>query len=362
MLLVKRNFETSNPLLTIIIVNYNSEKFFDIVKKCIEAIFSIPLSKEIIVIDNGSHDSSRLSLMKLIKDQNSCYSADLIRLILLNNNIGFQKAVNVALSLSTSSKYVMVVNNDCIINSKSIVHLIKVLERMPAIGCIQGKILNMDGTSIDSAGCVITDFGDWLKIGYRMSNNLFNLPLITSYVHAVCFICRREAFPGFLSDFFAFGDDFELGPRLYANGYCCLYYPVIIGQHYGSATSIFNKNIMKLNEYWSIIGQTAILRVANPISPIQVVLGMIRVLLECFYSTLTLDKKRTRGIVRGFIIGLQLRFRRYRTLKQNKGKSIKMPSLRCSLKDFPNLLLRSRRQITYLKYIPVYIKKHGINA
>jgi len=188
-----------------------------------------------------------------------------------------------------------------------------------------------------------------------MPKSLFNFPLIVSYVHAACFICRREVFSGFSPKFFVFGDDFELGPRLYAQGYCCLYYPVNAGRHYGSATSIFNRDVAELTKLWSAIGTTAILRLMNPTNLSWTVLGLIRVLLDLLYSTLTLNKTRTLGIIFGFSKGLRLRLYKYKILKHNAGRSIEVPRLKIPLKDLPSLLFQKRRQGYYLKYITNYI-------
>lgn len=357
-MLLVRKFKNVNPLLSVIIINYNSEKFFEIVRMSIKAALESPIPKEIIVIDNGSTDSSRSHLINYIENisEGSGFYCSALKLLLISKNIGFQNAVNVAIRLlDSASKYLMIINNDLVINSQSIASLIKVLERVPKIGLIQGKILRWDCTTIDSAGCIITEFGDWLKLGHGMSKSLFNFPLIVSYVHAACFICRREAFSGFSPEFFVFGDDFELGPRLYAQGYCCLYYPVNAGRHYGSATSIFNKDVAELTKIWSVIGTTAILRLMNPINLSWTVLGLLRILLDCLYSILTLNKKRTLGIIFGISLGLRLRLNKYRILKHNIGRSIEVPILKIPLKDLPNLLLQKRRQGYYLKYIVNYI-------
>ncbi|MEM4435679.1 MAG: glycosyltransferase [Thermosphaera sp.] len=203
-MLCVRKFKNVNPLLSVIIINYNSEKFFEIVRMSIKATLEIPIPKEIIVIDNGSTDSSRSFLVNYIKNisEEDGFYCSTLKLFLINKNIGFQNAINVAIRLlDSASKYLMIVNNDFVINSHSILSLIRILERVSRIGLIQGKILRWDCTTIDSVGCIITEFGDWLKLGHGMSKSLFDFPLIVSYVHAACFICRREVFSGFYLDF-----------------------------------------------------------------------------------------------------------------------------------------------------------------
>ena len=40
------------PILSIIVLNYNSSKFFDVVKDSVQSILQIPLTKEIVIVDN----------------------------------------------------------------------------------------------------------------------------------------------------------------------------------------------------------------------------------------------------------------------------------------------------------------------
>jgi len=359
MKLYVKTCEDLRPLLSIIVVNYNSERFFGIVRAGLESIFSIPIAKEVIIVDNGSRDKSR-SHMLYILNELKCVKCSRVKLLLLDENTGFSNAINIAIKLlDKSSKYVMIVNNDCVVYNKSIPILIKVLETSKIIGCVQGKILKWDDRTIDSAGCLVTQFGNWLKLGHGLSKTLLNFPYLITYAHAALFVCRREAFHGFLPHFYVFGDDFELGPRLYIYGYASVYYPVVVGRHYGSATSVFNEDIAKLTRLWSTIGTTAVIRIAN-LNGIWVVWGLIKIIIELLASVLQRDKQKTYGLVRGLIVGLSIKMERYKLLRSSKGKSIKVPMLKIKLRDIPLLLVKGRRRTIYSKYVPNYIRAHAL--
>ena len=352
---------SKRPKLSVIIVNYNSEKFFSIVKASLRSIFCIPVLKEVVIVDNGSTDSSRKQLISLFNTVNYSKFCTSVKLILLSRSVGFSNAVNVALKvLSPYSKLVMVVNNDCIINGNGISQLIKILERINIIGCIQGKILQFNDR-IDSAGCVLSELGDWLKIGHGLASQLLTFPYIITYAHAACFLCRRECFKAFSKHFFVFGDDFELGPRLYAKGYIILYYPVVAGVHYGSATALFNKDVAELTRDWSTIGSIAILRLANSYSArtfYGLCVGIIRTVLELLISFFQVDKQKTRCIIEGVRLGLILIKERGRLIKS--GKSIELPILRVRASYIPLILADRRvRRAYYLKELISYLMKHG---
>ncbi|MEM4004211.1 MAG: glycosyltransferase, partial [Desulfurococcaceae archaeon] len=85
-MLLVRKFKNVNPLLSVIIINYNSEKFFEIVRMSIKAALESPIPKEIIVIDNGSTDSSRSHLINYIENisEGSGFYCSALKLLLIS--------------------------------------------------------------------------------------------------------------------------------------------------------------------------------------------------------------------------------------------------------------------------------------
>jgi GT2 family glycosyltransferase len=227
---------------------------------------------------------------------------------------------------------------------------------------VQGKILKWSETVIDSAGCLITEFGDWLKIGHGISKQYFSTPYLITYSHAALTICRREIFTGFLPYFFVFGDDFELGTRLYAHGFTVLYYPVIVGKHLGSATSKFNKDIAEITAFWKVVGEVAILW----ITPIQkpnitaVALKTLRLFMNLINSMFQQDKAKARAIIEGVILGLRLYIHRIALYRALRGVSIEPPILRIRVRNIPVLLLPSQGKALYLIRVIQYVREHAL--
>jgi GT2 family glycosyltransferase len=353
------------PILSIIILNHNSSKFFDVVKDSVQSILQIPLMKEIVIVDNGSNDGSDRMLLNLLMKQNITFNRDVtcVKVIFLQRNLGFSNGVNIALKfVSKKSKYIMLVNNDVVIYGDGIVQLIRLLELAKNVGCVQGKILQWNETLIDSAGCLITEFGDWLKIGHGIPKQYFSSSYLITYPHAALTICRREAFVGFLPYFFVFGDDFELGTRLYAQGFAVLYYPVIVGKHLGSATSKFNKDIAEITAFWKVIGEVAILWITPAPKPsiIAMALKVLRLFMSLFDTVFRLDKAKSRAIIKGIILGLRLYIHRVALYRRFRGISIEPPMLRVRVRDIPMLLLPSRRKALYLKRMIRYVREHTL--
>jgi len=107
-------------------LNYNSTKFFDVVKNSLQSIIQIPIAKEIIVVDNGSTDGSDKELLELLMEQSFVFnrntSCSIVKFIHLQRNLGFSNGINIALKfISKESKYIMIVNNDVVIYSEYII-------------------------------------------------------------------------------------------------------------------------------------------------------------------------------------------------------------------------------------------------
>jgi len=99
---------------SIIIVNYNSP---ELIAKCLETIdrYLKGLNKEIIIIDNNSHDQNLAELQSKYSD---------VRLIFLHENMGFGYANNVG-SRNANSDTLLLLNSDTEIIDSSLVHTIK---------------------------------------------------------------------------------------------------------------------------------------------------------------------------------------------------------------------------------------------
>ncbi len=128
----------SPPLLTFIILNYNSRFWL---KKTLTTLKEHYLNQsktkvKTIVVDNHSTDES----VKMIKKE-----FEWVNLIESNKNLGFAAGNNLALK-NISSKYVMLLNNDVEFTPQTKIELlIEFMEKNPQVAVATPKILLADG-------------------------------------------------------------------------------------------------------------------------------------------------------------------------------------------------------------------------
>ena len=118
-----------NPLVTIIIVNWNSRENLE---DCLNSLFKISYKNyEVIVVDNGSTDDSVEFVEKnfpkviIVKSKVNLGFAG-------GNNLGFRKS---------QGRYILLLNNDTIVTSDFLSKLVKFMEERKDVGIVQPKIL-----------------------------------------------------------------------------------------------------------------------------------------------------------------------------------------------------------------------------
>src|SRR4030066_1284417 len=125
--------------LSIIIVNWNTKEYL---LHCIDSILqkkgSIPM--EIIVIDNGSRDRSGEEVKREFPG---------LRLIENGRNLGFAKAVNQGLRVS-SGRYLLLLNPDTQLREGAIENLVSFMESHAEAGVAGAQLLKGDGSKQNS--------------------------------------------------------------------------------------------------------------------------------------------------------------------------------------------------------------------
>lgn len=123
-----------NPILSIIIVNYNNG---ELLKGCLESIRTTQgsLEIEIFVVDNNSSDNSLEMIRKTFPH---------IKIIANPTNVGYAKAVNQAIKTSLG-KYIFVLNADIIIKSRAIQSLLSFMDNHPDCAIAGPKLFYPNG-------------------------------------------------------------------------------------------------------------------------------------------------------------------------------------------------------------------------
>ena len=132
--------------ITVVIPNYNGMKYLP---ECLASLKEQKLSKtklRVIVVDNGSTDGS----VSFLKELNA--EGFRLECIFLNENTGFDHAVNVGIKASESD-YVILLNNDTKADENFVKALYDVICRDDKIFSVSAKMLMWDQPElVDDAG------------------------------------------------------------------------------------------------------------------------------------------------------------------------------------------------------------------
>lgn len=137
------------PLVSIIIVNYNGERFLN---ECLSSVFRTQYPNfEVVLIDNASTDNS-------VDFVNRVFAADKrLNIVTNSQNLGFGPANNVGFK-HTRGNYIVFLNNDTSVEPEWLVTLVDAMEKDRTIGLAQSLILNMDGQTVQTAGMLFSDY------------------------------------------------------------------------------------------------------------------------------------------------------------------------------------------------------------
>jgi GT2 family glycosyltransferase len=186
----------------------------------------------VIVVDNNSTDYSVDFIIREFPH---------VRIIRNNQNYGFAKANNIGISVSRGV-YLATLNNDTEVEPGWLGYLVAVMERDLDIGMCASKILLFNHReSIDSAAMLIYPDGLALCRGH-LKEDIFNYNKEEEVLlpTACAALYRKEAVLKaglFDEDYFAYGEDIDLGLRISMLGYKCIHVPRARVYHFYSGTS-----------------------------------------------------------------------------------------------------------------------------
>ena len=237
--------------VSVVTPNYNGERFL---KTFLESLNEdSEYIGEVIIIDNGSSDSS-IDYLK-----NNKFNFPLV-LIENKENVGFSPAVNQGIRKAKNS-LIFSINNDTEIKKGSIKKLIDLITSSDDIFSVQAKMLQYNNKDL------IDDVGDeynllaWTKkVGenHKSSEYVEVRDIFSSCAGAAMYNKSILEEIGLFDDnFFAYMEDVDLAIRSRINGYRNLLCPEAIVYHIGSATSGSRYNEFKVklaarNNVWVV--------------------------------------------------------------------------------------------------------------
>jgi len=124
--------------VSIIIPNWNGG---DVLTECLKSILvhTRGPSFELIIVDNGSTDSSPRSIRQLAESDNR------VKPIFNRENLFFARACNQGFEISTG-RYVIVANNDIVLQDDAVKALIEYADVHPEVGAVTPRFCDRTGT------------------------------------------------------------------------------------------------------------------------------------------------------------------------------------------------------------------------
>jgi GT2 family glycosyltransferase len=241
----------SVPLISIIIPNWNGKPFL---AECMDSLKEQTFRNfETILIDNGSTDGSA----EFIEERYGKF----IRIIRNKDNLGFTGGNNIGIR-AARGEYIVLLNNDIWAPPTWLDELVKATYFGPPVGMWASKVYSYyKRNQIEAVGELIYWDGLSRSRGqyeiecgqYEEIEEIFFPPGCGGMYRKVVF----EEIGIFDEDFFAYGDDAEIGIRARLAGWKCVYVPKAILYHKSSGTggqySPFKAFFVERNRFWITI-------------------------------------------------------------------------------------------------------------
>ncbi len=205
----------------------------DLTARCLQSLAQQTISTDdyhVIVVENDARPDS------ILKDP----LPPNVRRILLEKNYGTTASINFGVAES-SSKYVLLLNNDAELQPQFLATLVSVMEAEPNFAFTTGKLLRAsDTTRMDGAGDALLLGGGAYRLGHTdLDTGQFQKRRWVLSGCGAATLFRRSVLDetqGLDEDFFAYLDDIELAVYVHQLGYKGCYVPEAVAYHVGSAT------------------------------------------------------------------------------------------------------------------------------
>lgn len=219
--------------MSIVLVCWNNKAYLD---PCLKSLYEggLKSSFDVVVADNGSTDGSQQMLAEKYPE---------VKIIQNTGNVGLGKASNQGIE-ATNGRYVLLLNNDTLVNGPALDMLVEFLDAHPEAGAVAGKLLNPDGSfqsgyapfsTLLEEFLIATHIGELLWSGYP-SHGDSNEIKATGWLSSACLLVRRSALDkiGLLDEsYFIYGDEADLQYRLNKAGWKVYFLPSSTIIHFG---------------------------------------------------------------------------------------------------------------------------------
>lgn len=251
---------TNDPLFTISVVNWNAGEHLE---QCLKSVLAQPPELyELIVFDNGSTDGSRAKARALLDEVRLYGHPHRVEFIGSFENVGFAAAQNRSLSHASGRWFVML-NPDARLAPDFLEVVGGGIRRAPPeVGMFAVKLYREGGGNvIDNVGLTFCADGQNRGLGHgEPDRGQYESRRQVFCPSGAAGIYRREALAatgGLDEDYFAYGEDFELGLRLRRAGEQCALLSDAIAWHHGSTSlgeaSPRRLTLIERNRIWTTL-------------------------------------------------------------------------------------------------------------
>jgi len=219
--------------ISIIVLNWNQR---ELTVSCLNSLLQIDTSAvNVVVVDNASTDSSA-----------SYLSAQFPKITLLQSkhNLGYAGGNNVGIryALECNADYILILNNDTIVDSTFLNIMVKQMDKNPRIAIAGPKtyITGTNKTIYSTSARFIKMLAQPFFVGFKKEDKgQFDKYFETDFVPGSCMLIRRDVFEKiglFNEDFFLLFEDIEFCLRAKERGYDTAYIPNAIIWHQFSSS------------------------------------------------------------------------------------------------------------------------------
>ena len=196
-----------SPKVVVVTINWNG---YDDTLELIESLKKMSYNEfEIIVVDNNSSKADVVKLKSIVKNG--------IKVILLNNNLGFSGGNNVGIksALEQNTDFILLLNNDTTVDKDTIEILLNKFETDETLGIIAPQINYYDEPNkIWSAGGKISRLrASGFAVSNKIEDELKKKDRYVDFVSGCCMLIKKEVFEKvglFDENYFLYVEDTDL--------------------------------------------------------------------------------------------------------------------------------------------------------
>ena len=290
-------------LVYIILINYNGYKD---TLECIESLKNISYRNyKIIIVDNKSTDSSIQELSKITNEN--------IILIKSDKNLGFAGGNNLGIKYALKdekTEYILLLNNDTIVEPDFLSYLVKTGEKDKKIGLIGCKIKYFTNRDlIWYAGGHVNWFRfmgkhDGLR---KFDSPKYNKEKEISFITGCCVLIKRDVIEkiGLLpEEYFMYFEDVDFCVKVKDAGFILFYQPLAVIYHKIGLSSGGEKSSFAL-EYLARNRLYFMFKYKNKVSRISFIFSIFLFFAERLVKIFLLFLKRKKAKVKAIIRGLK---------------------------------------------------------